>query len=190
MQDPGQIYIRSAEVWGETHAGVPSEAVANVTHFHSTDVSLTMRFFEDLTSTEDTLNTITVHVILKRHGIIRPFRVNPFKGTFKEKPPLWTPPVGADETLPLNMAAREDILAVELVYPRLWAVVGGGVYGYWNLKETHPSFRIHGDCSKPESLGANPMERIYTNHSASIVVSVMLGWKTPTRSASLDTTMS
>ncbi|KAK6516505.1 hypothetical protein TWF506_006412 [Arthrobotrys conoides] len=138
-----------------------------------------MRSFDDLTPAEDTLNTITVHVALKQHGIIRPFRVNPFKGTFKEKPPLWAPTVGADETLPLNMAARKNILAVELVYPRLWAVLGCGTYGYWNLRETHPSFRIHGDCSKPEKLGTKPMERTYTDHSASIMVISHAGMEDP-----------
>ncbi|KAF3157133.1 hypothetical protein TWF569_004036 [Orbilia oligospora] len=179
MQAPGQICIWSAEVWGEGNAGVPSKTVANVTHFHSTDVYLTMRFFEDLTPKEDTLNTITVHATLKRHGIIRPFRVNPFKGTFKEKPPLWTPTVGAEEALPLNMAARKNILAVELVYPRLWTVLEGGVYGYWNLKETHPTFQVYGECSKPERLGTKPMERAYTDHSASIMVTSHAGTEDP-----------
>ncbi|KAK6357353.1 hypothetical protein TWF718_001666 [Orbilia javanica] len=179
MQAPGQIYIWTAEVWGEGHAGVPSETVANVTHFHSTEVFLALRFFEDLTSTEDTFNTITVYATLKQHGTIRPFRVEPFKGTFKEKPPLWTPTVGVDEKLPLNMAARKDILAVDLAYPKLWAILGGGMYGYWDLKEVHPSFRPHGECSKPGRLGANPMERIYVDHSASIAVISQAGTRDP-----------
>ncbi|KAK6509230.1 hypothetical protein TWF481_003989 [Arthrobotrys musiformis] len=182
MQAPGQLCVWSAEVWGEGHAGVPSETVANVTHFHSTDVSLILRFFEDLTSAEDTLNTITIHAILKQHGTIRPFRVNPFKGTFKEKPPLWMPMVSPHETLPLNMAARKKILAAELAYPRLWAILEGGAYGYWDLRETHPSFRLSGECSMPGNPSAdygNHKERIYTDHSASIGVISHVGARNP-----------
>ncbi|KAK6536226.1 hypothetical protein TWF281_000469 [Arthrobotrys megalospora] len=176
MQAPGQLYIWSAEVWGEGQAGLPSETVANVTRCQSADISLSFRYFDDLTSTEDTLNTITIHVTLRQYGVVRPFRVNPFKRTFKEKPPLWTPTFGADDqTLPLNMAARKRILAVELVYPALWTVLEDGMAGYWNLRETHPTFRSYGDCSKFEIPGITVKERSYANHSASIVIASHIG---------------
>ncbi|KAK6363001.1 hypothetical protein TWF730_000450 [Orbilia blumenaviensis] len=179
VQAPGQLYIWTTEIWEEGRAAVTSESLANLPRWNSTDVSLNFRFFEDLMSAHDTQNIITFYATLKQYGVVRPFCINPFEGTFEEAPPLWAPVAPARGRLPLNMAAKKKILALDLVYPRLWAVLEDGGYGYWDLKETRAAFRLHGECSKPEKADTDVKGSASSGDNASIVVITPIGVTNP-----------